>query len=229
VNMRIDVDMENDLPVLRLGGELTAGAWCQELETLFDKLRDTPVIVELSKITYVNSSGIQRLLQLAKMLSRKGGGLALVGLPSMVARVFEVSKLYSVFPVFGTIDEALATFALPDGAAVEGDELSCVCEMHAEGEHGGLCPAITTFSPVFELLREPLIVRARSGRILYCNPPARDMLKAGRNEALAFEDYEIERRALVCPRGEGTLFATLFFRKQRADGDVCENTEVAAH
>jgi anti-sigma B factor antagonist len=66
------------------------------------------VIADLNDLQYVSSSGLGCFLSAAKELQARSGSLALCGLHGLPLRVFEMTNLLSLFPVFETTGEALA-------------------------------------------------------------------------------------------------------------------------
>lgn len=72
------------------------------------KADQTKVVVDLSGLEYISSAGLRSILSAAKQLKTAGGGIAFCGLSGMVLEVFSVSGFTGLFPVHGSMDEALA-------------------------------------------------------------------------------------------------------------------------
>lgn len=90
--------------VLRMQGEVdieTAREWRPELtEAVGDTT--TPLIVDLSRVTFLDSTGLGLLVQANSRLRRQGRPLVLVVVPdSPVARVLEATNLVAHFEIFG--------------------------------------------------------------------------------------------------------------------------------
>lgn len=66
------------------------------------------VVADLSELEYVSSAGLRSILTAAKQLRGGGGDLSFCGLSGMVEEVFTVSGFSAMFPLFKTVDEALA-------------------------------------------------------------------------------------------------------------------------
>lgn len=64
------------------------------------------VIVDLSAVTYVDSSGVGTLVEFKRRLERGGGRVILAGLQPRVRSVFEITKLDQFFTIVANLDEA---------------------------------------------------------------------------------------------------------------------------
>lgn len=71
--------------------------------------KGTPnVIVDLSGVEVMNSSGLGMLVAASRTLSAADGMLALVGAGEKLQKLFAMTRLDSVFRQFGTREEAVA-------------------------------------------------------------------------------------------------------------------------
>ncbi len=66
-----------------------------------------PVIVDLTRVTYVDSSGLAVLIEGMQHTEEYGGKFALVGLQENVRSIFEIARLDQVFRIFPDVDAAL--------------------------------------------------------------------------------------------------------------------------
>lgn len=69
---------------------------------------ETKIVIDLSNLDYISSSGLRLVLMMGKRLSLKGGKLALCGLKPQIREVFEISGFISIINVVGTRAEAEA-------------------------------------------------------------------------------------------------------------------------
>ena len=65
------------------------------------------LVVNLSEVTFIDSSGVGTLTDIFRRLKKTGGMLALVGLKRMVRSVFEITRLDKLLPIFDNEQEAL--------------------------------------------------------------------------------------------------------------------------
>jgi anti-sigma B factor antagonist len=65
------------------------------------------VLVDLSTVTYIDSSGVASLVEALQAAKRSGGKFALVAASDPTRRVLELARLDKVFTMYATVDEAL--------------------------------------------------------------------------------------------------------------------------
>ena len=71
----------------------------------------TRILVELSDLQYVSSMGLSCFLAVAKALQPRAGSVILCQLQGLPRQVFEMTRLIGLFPVFDTMDAALASLS----------------------------------------------------------------------------------------------------------------------
>ena len=68
---------------------------------------DALIVLDLGSLEYISSAGLRVLLLAGKELKARNGQLALCALKENVREVFEISGFISLFPIHGSIDEAI--------------------------------------------------------------------------------------------------------------------------
>src|SRR5213596_2052633 len=66
------------------------------------------LIVDLSRVTYIDSSGLAALIEGMQKIEAYGGKFALAGLQETVRSIFEIARLDQIFRIFPDADAALA-------------------------------------------------------------------------------------------------------------------------
>ena len=69
--------------------------------------RKIPVLVDLSKVNYIDSSGIASLVESLQTARKGGGNLFLVSVSEAALRVLELARLDKIFTICNTIDDAI--------------------------------------------------------------------------------------------------------------------------
>jgi anti-sigma B factor antagonist len=96
--------------VLPLEGEIdlhVSANVTASLQAMIDK-KPKKLVVDLSRVTYIDSSGLAALIEGMQNVEEYGGKFALAGLQENVRIVFEIARLDQVFQIFPDVDAALA-------------------------------------------------------------------------------------------------------------------------
>jgi anti-sigma B factor antagonist len=110
MDLRLDVSEQNGWSVVEVGGEIdvaTAPRLREQLITLVNDQRYR-IIVSLEAVDFIDSTGLGVLISGLKRVRTHDGEFALVCTEPRILKVFEITGLLAVFPVFGTLDEAVA-------------------------------------------------------------------------------------------------------------------------
>ena len=68
------------------------------------------IIINLDKVSYIDSSGIGVLISSLSNLKKVGGALKLINVYASVRKVFELTKLTSFFDIYDSEADALTAF-----------------------------------------------------------------------------------------------------------------------
>ncbi|MFQ5822655.1 MAG: STAS domain-containing protein [bacterium] len=71
------------------------------------------IIVDLSMVKYMDSSGVATLVEALQKVEKYGGKLKIANLQTGVKDVFELSRLDKVFDIYDTVDDAKEAFDKP--------------------------------------------------------------------------------------------------------------------
>lgn len=92
--------------VFSVSGEINIST-SPELKKEFEKQPLKKVVVDLEKVSYIDSSGLATLVEILKKTKSQGGSLGLSGLSDKVKSLFEITKLDKLFLVLKTQEEAV--------------------------------------------------------------------------------------------------------------------------
>ncbi len=111
--MKINVKENKEIQVVEVSGEIDFYS-SRELRQKFQELLDkkcSKLLVDLKKVTYVDSSGLATFVEALQRVNRMGGKLVLAGLSASVRGVFEIAKLDSIFILADSEEGAVAALA----------------------------------------------------------------------------------------------------------------------
>ena len=100
--------------IVDVSGRITLGEGSSSVR---DTLRDLigkgekKILLNLSDVSYIDSSGIGELVSGYTTISNQGGTLKLMGLTKRVKDLLQITKLYTVFDVHEEEAHALRSFA----------------------------------------------------------------------------------------------------------------------
>jgi anti-anti-sigma factor len=106
-------ELKPGIIALELNGPLQMGVECKQLELAFDQLiRDnhTRVVVDLSKVTKLDSGGLGKLVNCFSRLKTAGGALRLAGTTGMIDGVLKLAHADRFLKSFPTALEAAESF-----------------------------------------------------------------------------------------------------------------------
>ena len=81
----------------------------EELHALID-VNKTNVIVDLSKVKFMNSSGLGMLIGGLTTMKKAGGDLRIANATDKIESLLVVTKLITVFKHFRSVDEAVESY-----------------------------------------------------------------------------------------------------------------------
>ncbi len=104
------MDSPDHSNVLPLKGEIDLHVSPRVAASLQTMMAAKPkhVVVDLSNVSYIDSSGLAVLIEGMQNVAAYGGKFALAGLQETVRPIFEIARLDQVFRIFPTVDAALA-------------------------------------------------------------------------------------------------------------------------
>ena len=103
-----------DVTILDLSGKVTIGEGSVALRNTIRRLLGegkSKILLNLGGVGYIDSSGIGELVSSFTAVSKEGGTLKLLNLTQKIQDLLAITKLLTVFDVFDSEAEALASFS----------------------------------------------------------------------------------------------------------------------
>ena len=116
--MTIKEKITDNVAVLSLKGDLVSeidtAKFKEKIQSLAaDKM--LRVVVDMSGLDYVNSSGLGTMISALTTMRNAGGDLRMARLGERVENLFVITKLVKVFDTFETVDRAVASYHVKGG------------------------------------------------------------------------------------------------------------------
>lgn len=111
-NFSATIRQAGAVSLLDLSGRLTSfesGALRDSISRLLKQGRKN-IVLNLSRLQYLDSSGIGELAREYVTVVKQGGQMKVVGLSSRVEEILKITQLYQVFPEFPSEEAALQSF-----------------------------------------------------------------------------------------------------------------------
>lgn len=106
--MRHEVIKKPGVSIVVLKGDVDLESSPTAREILLKSVAGTDrVLVDLSSVTYIDSSGVASLVEALQAAKRNGGAFALVAASDPTRRVLELARLDKVFTMYASVEEGM--------------------------------------------------------------------------------------------------------------------------
>jgi len=112
--MKIKTFENYNAVVVELKGNVMGGPESAELNELLHKFLDSNkknVIVDLSEVKFMNSSGLGMLISAYTTMKNGGGNLKLANATDKIQSLLLITKLITIFENYDSVDEAVKSYA----------------------------------------------------------------------------------------------------------------------
>jgi anti-sigma B factor antagonist len=112
VNFTIKIRQDGIVSLVDVAGRLTSFEGQAFREAIQQLLRagNNNIVLNLTGLDYLDSSGIGELVRNYLSVVKKGGAMKVVGLAPKVEEILKITQLYQVFPEFPDEESALESF-----------------------------------------------------------------------------------------------------------------------
>jgi anti-sigma B factor antagonist len=106
--MEHEVTERKGTTVVALKGDIDLDNSPAARKLLLESIKDASrVLVDLSGVTYIDSSGVASLVEALQVSKKNGTGFALAAASEPTRRVLELARLDKVFTIYDTVDAGL--------------------------------------------------------------------------------------------------------------------------
>lgn len=110
MSLKIELEKKENVLCVRLDGELdhhTAAELREEVDDALEKNDLTHILLNLERLTFMDSSGLGVILGRYKLIQMIGGEMAVCGIHPQIKRLFEMSGLFKIVRLAKTEEDAL--------------------------------------------------------------------------------------------------------------------------
>ena len=103
--------LESGYAVITISGRLALGGETEKLNAAVNGLLQKGhkrFVLDITGLDYVDSSGVGMLVSCLTNVKKAGGDLKMVGANPRIKRIFNMTGVDSLMPMFGTLAEATA-------------------------------------------------------------------------------------------------------------------------
>ena len=106
MNLHVDLDYS----VLSFDGKLMSDADLADAQILLNSITNWNVVLDLAKLSYVNSSGIAFFVKVLTRARLNQGDVVVLNVNEQLTKIFELTKINQVFHMANTEMEVKAYF-----------------------------------------------------------------------------------------------------------------------
>lgn len=108
--MQISFEIINKILIIKLYGELDHHS-CDYIRNKIDSeimsKKPESVVFDMSNLNFMDSSGVGVIIGRYKLISSKGGKIAIVSMKPQIRRIYEICGLKKIIPSFNTNKAAI--------------------------------------------------------------------------------------------------------------------------
>ncbi|MEN7973435.1 MAG: STAS domain-containing protein [Verrucomicrobiota bacterium] len=112
--MIVSISKQQGIGIIRMSHSLTAAtvdAFREQLSSWQEAEADVKnYVADLEQVDFMDSAGLGTLIALLKQVTERGGDLKIACLQKKPRMVFEITRVYKIFEIYDTVDEALRKF-----------------------------------------------------------------------------------------------------------------------
>lgn len=111
--MQFRKEQKGDITTIGISGKIIGAPDVASINNIFAELvqdNQINVVIDLSALEMINSSGLGSLIANMTSLKKKGGNLKFSNVSDNVLHVLKITRLDTVFDIYNSLDEALNSF-----------------------------------------------------------------------------------------------------------------------
>jgi anti-sigma B factor antagonist len=109
VNLDLETSKKGDVAIISLRGEIDVYTAPRLRQALIDLVEggSKDIVVDMDKVDFLDSTGLGVLVGGLKRVKSNDGEMKLVVTQDRIMKIFDITGLAKVFPMFGSLDDAV--------------------------------------------------------------------------------------------------------------------------
>ena len=109
MNLDLETSKKGDVAIISLRGEIDVYTAPRLRQALIDLVEggSKDIVVDMDKVDFLDSTGLGVLVGGLKRVKSNDGEMKLVVTQDRIMKIFDITGLAKVFPMFGSLDEAV--------------------------------------------------------------------------------------------------------------------------
>lgn len=110
--LNINSKMSNNITIITVEGRIVYETEKEFKKYIADIISngEIKIVLDMEKLSYINSAGLGLLINLHKNAKAQGGGISLSNLNADINELFHITNLNQIFSIFGSTKDALSSF-----------------------------------------------------------------------------------------------------------------------
>jgi anti-anti-sigma factor len=110
MSLQFTISNEAAVTVVKIEGRILSDLDLEQLKEKLEQLNSSQYVFDLSELTNTNSSGIAFMIRTMTKARINGGDVVLSNPNVGIQKLIDISKLYEVFSIYNTTEEAVNHF-----------------------------------------------------------------------------------------------------------------------
>lgn len=111
MSLTIQLQQNETFTLITLSGKILSEGDLTNANALLTEIKNWNVVFDLSKLTHTNSSGMAFMVKTMTRARIQNGDVVLLSPADSLKKLFEITKMHEVFPIYDSLDAATNHFS----------------------------------------------------------------------------------------------------------------------
>lgn len=111
MSLIIQLQKEENFTLIKLSGKILSEGDLTNANAILSDIKNWNVVFDLSELSHTNSSGMAFLVKTMTRARIQNGDVVLLNPAITLKKLFEITKMHEVFPIYDTLDAATNHFS----------------------------------------------------------------------------------------------------------------------